>query len=66
MFDVVAADDDEFAASIDGRGVDDSQTRLTASRGLKPCRAKAANRPGQDADEEKDDYKCDRERHSGR
>jgi hypothetical protein len=32
MFDVVAADDDELATAVDGRGIDQGEARLTPTR----------------------------------
>ena len=70
MFDVVAANQHQTAASIDCRGINHRQARLTATRGpaAQSICAEAAHQPGRQADQrqyhQKGDEESCRQRHS--
>ena len=67
MLDVVAADDDELAASVHGGGIDHREPRLPAARGgLDLRRAEPANQPGGGADQQQNENECDDEVHRSR
>jgi hypothetical protein len=69
---IVAADEDETAAPVDGCGVDDRQARLAAARRdgrIEGGRAEAADQIGGGPDQREHDHEGDeeaqRERHLG-
>jgi hypothetical protein len=67
MLDVVAADDDELAPSVDRRGIDHRKPRLAVARaGLKTRDAEPADQPGGRTDQPKHDDKGDDEVHRRR
>ena len=67
MLDVVAADDDELAAPVDGGSVDHGEPRLAgAGGGVEARRAEPAHQPGGCADQQQDDDKCDDKVHRSR
>ena len=63
MFDVIAADQHQAAATIDCGCVDDGKARLTATRigAAQTVSAEAAHQPGGEADQGENDRERDEE-----
>src|SRR5580704_5825651 len=67
MLDIVAPDQDEAAAAIDARIIDDGEPRLAAPRvGAKPPGAEPAHRPCGRADQPEHNEECKQEADGGR
>ena len=68
MLDVVAADQDQPAASVDGRGVDHREAGLAAARRgrAQPLGAEAAHQEGGAADQGEHDDEREEESHRER
>ena len=68
MLDIVAADQDQPAASVDGRGIDHREAGLAAARRRRaqPLGAEAAHQEGGHADQGEHDDECEEESHRER